>query len=57
MNSTETKACIFGGLLVTVYAIHQATVGGDGAVLAGVAAAIAAIGGYTVAAAKMKRVP
>jgi len=55
MNGVEQKACIFGGLVVIVYLVHQLTVGTDGVVLAGVVGALAAIGGYTVAVAKMKK--
>ena len=55
MNGAEQKACIFGALIALVYAIHQLTVGGDGALIAGVVGAIAAMGGYTVAVAKLKK--
>jgi len=54
MNGVEQKACIFGGLVVIVYLVHQLTNGGDGVVLAGVVGTLAAIGGYTVAVAKLK---
>jgi len=55
MNGVEQKACIFGTLVVAVYAIHQLTVGTDGVVLAGVVGALAAIGGYTIATARLKQ--
>ena len=46
MDGKAEKACIFAALLVSVYAIHQLTVGGDGVVLTGVVGALCAIGGY-----------
>ena len=45
---TEEKACIFGAMVVALYAIHQFTAGGDGVVFATVVGAIAAIGGYVI---------
>jgi len=44
----DVKACIFGGLIVAVYVVHQVTVGGDGVVVAAVLAALAGAGGYVL---------
>jgi len=44
----DLKACAFGMMVVTVYGIHQVSVGGDGIVLASVVGALAAIGGYVL---------
>ena len=48
MNGKEQKACIFAALIITAYAIHQATVGGDGVILGTVLLALGAIGGYAI---------
>lgn len=42
----ELKACVFGGLIVAMYTVHQVTVGGDGAIFGGVLAALGVVGGY-----------
>lgn len=55
MDDVQEKACVFGGLIVVVYTVHQLTAGADGVILAAVVAAIAAIGGYTIAVAKLKK--
>lgn len=41
-----SKACFFGILIVAVYGIHQASVGGDGVVFGTVIGALCAVGGY-----------
>ena len=55
MDGVQTKACIFAALILAAYITHQVTVGGNGAILAGVVGTLAAIGGYTVAAVKLKK--
>ena len=51
----EVKAVMFGWMLVAVYGIHQVTVGGDGVVLASIAAAVCTIGGYSFGAVRSVR--
>lgn len=44
----DLKACVFGVLVLAVYIVHQVTVGGDGAILAGVLGALGTVGGYVL---------
>ena len=44
----DIKACVFGGLVLGAYVVHQVTVGGDGVVFGSVIAAIVGVGGYVI---------
>jgi hypothetical protein len=54
MKTSDTRACVFGGLLVACYGIYAFSNAGepDGYIFGTVIAAVCAIGGYVVGSLK-----